>query len=149
MSNDWQTEENSFEKRLAEAPGCPFCGSHGVKVDSWWHHKKLNHRHGSKSYVVICQMCGANSAQAETEELALINWESRTQSGYHPLGEHTYILPGIQKFSHVMVHADGKVTLIDYIEEETMPNGIAAKMEIDLGRFRLCRWVREIDHAGK
>lgn len=115
------------------SPGCPFCNCQEKKVESFWVRKPAPRR----LYKVTCWQCGGSSGVGDSPEEALMNWTSRPTSGYHPLGEHSYLLPGGQKYQHLLVHDRGNISLIDYVDEH-----IAAQIDLDLGEFRISKWIR-------
>lgn len=139
MSDNWTDFLQTFEAKWAASPTCPFCGSEGKKLESFWVSKPTPHQ----KHRITCQMCGGSGAVGNSPEEAIDNWSRRTESGYYPLGEHTYLLPGGQKYSHLMIHGDGTISLIDYVEQETMPpDGIAAQLDVNMGKFKISRWVQ-------
>jgi hypothetical protein len=124
---------------------CPFCNGPAAKKERWI--SKQTDKSGMRSskqkrYYYECLLCGAQTSSSEYENIALMNWNNRPSQVWTPLpeGAGSYLLPGVQKFGHLLVHEQGKVTLLDYIEEEVSPegDGIAAQADVDLGHFRVC-----------
>lgn len=135
----YRSEE--VDQAMKDAALCPFCGaSQGTNPLVRLVRYELRLR-GEKWFYVSCWLCGAEGAKSQEPLEAIRAWNARPTPVWTPLGPHTYLLDGVQKYSHLMVHDGGDVvTLFDYIEQEVSPNkdGIQAKQDLHLGRFRIC-----------
>jgi len=102
---------------------CPHCNGGAL----------LKKRGNSISYwVARCAICRAE-VKGTTAEDAFSGWNQRPTYALHPLPMGSYVLPAGQKYQNLLVFEDGKVSFIDYVDEN-----IAAQVDVDLGHFRIC-----------
>jgi hypothetical protein len=141
----WDQDEDIEMVQKHKPDDCPFCRGEGMLRNRWI--TKQGERSGPnytkrKLWYFSCVMCGAQGGVADTPGEALDNWNRRPTRSWQPLPDDTvsFLLPGGQKYQHLMILEAGKVRLIDYIEPECTEDGsgVAAQVDVDLGRFRVC-----------
>ena len=124
---------------------CPFCRGEGQLMERWTTTQgEKSGMRGSKRlfFFYECVICGARGGSAETKEIALMSWNSRPTNVWQPLpaAGASVLLPGGQKFGHLLVLEQGRIKLLDYIEQELTQDGsgVQAEQDVDLGPFRVC-----------
>lgn len=117
---------------------CPYCGASGQKKSRWVSFQ--SERSGMRSqkqqrHFYQCEMCGARGGESEFEDQALANWNSRPGMLWVPLPQWTasFLLPKGQKYTHLMVHEGGEVTLVEYNDLTTE---VLSQVDVDLGKYR-------------
>lgn len=141
----WNQDEDieMVEKRLPRP--CPFCTGDSTVKDRWI--TKQGERSGPnytkrRLFYVNCTMCGAQGPVALDAMSAVVSWNWRSYPEWQPLpsGGVSFLLPGTQKYQHLLVNEGGRVSLLDYAEQEITEgrDGIVASVDVDLGRFRVC-----------
>jgi hypothetical protein len=131
----------AVDKAMKDAALCPFCGAtQGVDPRTRFVRVRVKTA-GERWFYVSCWICGAAGADALEPLEAVKNWNQRGHRVWTPLGAHSFLLPGPQKYSHLLVQeGQQQVSFIDYLEEEisVAKDGVQAQTDVDLGKYRVC-----------
>lgn len=117
---------------------CPFCNAAGAVLRTEW---RTVARRKALRHFYECWMCGARGGESEYPEGALLAWNGRPKRAWTPLPAYggSLLLPGGQKYGHLLVGEGDLVSFIDYVEEEVSAegNGVASLVNVRLGNFRV------------